>query len=112
MGRETSDAGASEQARQPGTKANRTRDSVARPARYLTDATDYFRLSEIATCCISVPGAWIEIDCELSLVLTASSAEMMPDTRTLMLLPRALPSMLPPTWRVDSDQVPETAPLL
>jgi hypothetical protein len=57
-----------------------------------------------------VPGASIEIDCRLALVLTASSAEITPDTRMLMRLPRALPSMLPPTCRVVSVQVPETAP--
>ena len=76
------------------------------------DQATVLRLIEIATDCISVPGAWIEIDCWLPLVLTPSSAEIIPDTRTWMTLPRALPSMLPPTWRVFSDQVPDTAPLL
>src|SRR2546421_10278501 len=70
------------------------------------------RFIEIATDCNSVPGAWIEIDCWLALVLTPSVAEMMPDTRRLRALPRALPSMLPPTPRVGSDQVPDTVPLL
>ena len=70
------------------------------------------RLSEIATDCNSVPGAWIEIDCWLALVLTPRVAEITPDTRRLTALPPTWPSMLPPTWRVFSDQVPDTAPFV
>jgi hypothetical protein len=84
---------------------------VAHPA-CRTDALRYLRLSEMATCCSSVPGAWIEIDCWLATVLSASDAEMTPDTRTLIVLPLPLPSMLPPTPRVFSFQVPVTVPLL
>src|SRR5690349_6179618 len=69
---------------------------------YLALSWGPLRFIEIATDCSSVPGAWIEIDCWLALVLTPSVAEMTPETRRLMALPRALPSMLPPTPRVVS----------
>ena len=56
---------------------------------YLAVIWGPLRFIEIATDCNSVPGAWIEIDCWLALVLTPSIAEMTPDTRRLMALPRA-----------------------
>ena len=40
------------------------------------------RLIEMATDCNSVPGAWIDIDRWLPLVLTGSVAEITPETRT------------------------------
>jgi hypothetical protein len=83
---------------------------VPRPAAISGLPTDYRRASEIATEAISLPGAWIEIDWRLALVLMASSADSVPDTRTWMWLPRATPSMLPPTWRVVSAQLPEQVP--
>ena len=71
------------------------------------------RLRLIETAEISLPGDWIEIDCWLLRVLTASIAEKIGLlARRLIWLPLEVPEMVPMAPRLTSLQVPEIAPSL
>src|SRR5687768_7942331 len=71
------------------------------------------RLRLIDTAAISLPGDWIEIDCWLLRVFTASMAEKTGLlARRLIWLPFDVPEMVPIAPRVTSLQVPEIAPSL
>ena len=71
------------------------------------------RLRLIATASISLPGEWIEIDCWLLRVLTASSAENTGLLARRLIWPAlVVPEIVPMAPRVFSLQVPEIAPAL